>query len=161
MPEKFSFKQYYEQLNTIFSALVAIPLLLFIWLYLEASGSNITPIISGNAYNVVNFISSIGIFILIGYTFYLFRKGTSQIEANTLQDKLQHYKKLSIKTYVLLNIAGAIAVAGFYLVVSNTFVALYVIVLVLLSLLKPTTHRIVKILKLKGAEKDRVLKKND
>ena len=61
--------------------------------------------------------------------------------------------------FVLLEIGLVFSVVGYYLTVATSFVAMFVIVLVFFSLVKPTPYRIANSLRLKGKEKDIVLNK--
>lgn len=165
MPEpsqsnEYSVKPFYDKLNLVFNAILAPPLLAFVWAYLESTAGNLEPILDESSVNTVNFIMPLVVFGLIITSFYLFRNRLSTIEpSKSLSQKLEEYFTTCIVMYALLEFGLIISVVGYYLTLGNVFLGMFVVVLVFFSLHKPTPYRIAKNLRLKGDEKEQMIYK--
>ena len=157
--ENFSVKSFFEKINLIFHGILAIPLAIFGWLYLEAqNGSQLT--VEDVNMDVLNFIMPFFILGTIGASIFLFRNRLKLIDSKLLlPEKLDKYLLSSLIKFAGLELALILSVVGYYLSYSNTFVAMFVIVLVFFSLSKPTTYRVADALRLEGEERDLVINK--
>ena len=85
-----------------------------------------------------------------------FRKNIQNLKVTgvSFESKISGYLKATTVRYVIFAIVGFIAAFGLLFFGSVGFVILYAIVLILVSVLKPSSNRIVRIFKLKDAEKE-------
>jgi len=156
----YSVKPFYDKLNLVFNAILALPLLAFVWLYLESNAGRLLPILDNSAAETLNFIIPIIVFGVIFASFYLFRIRISKIDRSIdLEPKLNAYFVVCVVMYAMLESALVISLIGYYLTLANVFIGMFVIVLVFFSLHKPTPYRIVKNLQLEGEERDQMMQK--
>jgi hypothetical protein len=128
-------------------------------LYLEAQNGS-TLAVENAKMDVLNFVMPFFILAIIGGSIFLFRSHLKLIDTKLfLPDKLKKYLHSSLIKFAGLELALILSVVGYYLSYSNTFVAMFVIVLVFFSLSKPTTYRVADALRLEGEERDLVINK--
>ncbi|MDH5366024.1 MAG: hypothetical protein OEW67_03500 [Cyclobacteriaceae bacterium] len=155
----FSVKQFFDKINLIFHSILALPLLVFGWLFLEAKNGRFSAVETAGM-NIINFILPFLILIIIGFSFLVFKKELKKINNELpLSKKLESYLKCALMKFAGLEFALVLSVLGYYLTFTNTFVAMFMIILVFFSLSKPTPYRIVNNLQLKGEERDMVINK--
>ena len=80
---------------------------------------------------------------------------------HTLREKLIHYFRASLVKFAFLGAASIVAVTGLFLTTENLYVVLYIIVLMLFSINRPTVFRIARDLGLRDTEKDIVIHKKE
>ncbi|MDH5476631.1 MAG: hypothetical protein OEX22_13115 [Cyclobacteriaceae bacterium] len=155
----YSIKSFFDKINLFFHGILAVPLTVFGWLFLEAKDGRYSTVEVDNM-DVFNFLGPIVIFGIVGISFSLFKKKLRKIDNHLpLQEKLENYLKCSWIKFIGLELALILSVLGYYLTFTNTFVAMFMIVLVFFSLSKPTPYRVVESLQLKDDEKDSVVNK--
>ena len=153
--------EYYIRLNLVFHAILAAPLLLFIYIYLETRNGDMEPPIS-DAKNLgflqlsITFITAI--FVFLAFSWY--RTRLSQVKPKDhLIKKLEYYRKIGLVQYILFGVASFTTVLGLYLTGKGWYTGLYVIVLMLMSINRPTLKKISDDMRLKGEERQIVLHK--
>lgn len=77
-----------------------------------------------------------------------------QLEGIDLEGKILGYLKASTVRYVILALVGFIAAAGLFFFANLGFTVAYAIVLVLVSVYKPSPVRIIRLFRLRGEEKE-------
>ena len=144
--------KFYNQLNLIFNAILAPPLVAFVWLYLESNAGNILPVLDNESTsNILNFTIPILIIGMIVLAFFVFKSGLRTIDpAIELISKASVYREKSMLLYGILEVSLMLSVLGYYLTQEGVFLGMYMLVLVFFSLYKPTLGRIAKHLNLKG-----------
>ena len=78
---------------------------------------------------------------------------------DVLVAKLERYSKIGFVQYILFGLASFVTVLGLYLTGKGWYTGLYVIVLMLMSINRPTLKKISDDLQLKGEERQIVLHK--
>jgi hypothetical protein len=146
----------YNRINLIFHAILAPPLVVFVWLYLESNAGGISPVMeSVSAISVISFVFPILVVGIIAVAFYLFKSGLRRINPTIdLIEKAPIYAQKSIVLFVMLEVSLMVGVLGYYLTQKDLFLAMYIIVLIFFSLYKPTLERMSDHLGIKGEERD-------
>lgn len=152
-------KDYLRQLTTIAYLNMSIPLLLFGWLYLEASTHRLEPRVDPkNIVWIFSILTLMSVFLLyLGNKLYYQKLSIAQ-SINTLVEKLLIYKKAVYWRFLFFGIAGLIITLGIYITASELFAISFSIVIVLFSINNPSLIRIAKALKLKDKEKEIILR---
>jgi hypothetical protein len=157
----YSVKPFLDKINLIFNSILALPLVAFGWLYLEAKAERFEAFANSSTANIINFIFPFVVLSVIGVSGYLFKRKVSQIsKEKNLEAKLDEYLRIALMKYAGLVLALVISVIGYYLTLSNTMVVMFVIVLVFFSINKPSALRIANNLNLKDEDKDVMMNKN-
>jgi len=149
----------YNRLNLIFHAILAPPLVAFVWLYLESKSGSISPLLEDDSTaGTISLVFPIVVMGLIAGAFFLFKSGLRKINPSTqLIEKMKNYTRLSIVLFGMLEMGLILSVVGYYITQKDTFLAMYFVVLIFFSLYKPTLQRIVGHLNIKGDERDFVI----
>lgn len=156
----FSVKPFLDKINLIFNAILALPLVVFAWLYLEAKSGHVFTDFNPTVLNTLNFIIPILVLSIIGVTFRTFKRKVNAIAKDIpLSEKLDHYFTFEMYKYAGLESALIISTVGYYSTYSNTMVVMFVIVLVFFSLHKPMGSRIANNLGLGKEEKELLIRK--
>ena len=156
MSELLNAKEYIRKLVNIAYINVGIPLLFFIWVYLESSSEQLIPLI-GSEYKLTVFIPVLLIcliIIILGV-----RKFKLQLllcsATDRLADKLIMYQKGVTIRYIGYSISALLITIGFYLTDYHPFEVLFGIMIVLFSIHNPNARRVANDLKLK--KEDRII----
>lgn len=153
--------EYFIKLNLVFHAILAAPLLLFIYIYLETENGTMQPPVSsakslGFLQLAITLVTAI--FVFLAFSWYRTRINQVQLKERLTQ-KLGQYLKIGVVQYLLFGVASFAAVTGLYLTGKGWYTGLYVIVLMLMSINRPTLKKISDDLRLKGEERQIVLHK--
>ena len=151
-------KAFDQQMNLIFHAVLAGPLLFYGIAYLRTLDGSIPSYLGELPLTVRALISFLcGVLVLLA--FYIYRKEIrSAREEATLQEKLNRFFTGSLIHYGILELASIIAVLAFFLTYDHLFTAIYVAILFLMSINRPTPRRYVQDLFLKDEEREAILK---
>jgi hypothetical protein len=158
MRQDLTGKIYLQKLQTFAYLCLGLPLLFFIYSYLESSVDELIPLVP-IAYNVFVFFP---VLILTSGTLFLGAKSfkSSKLRATEISDfnhKLQVYQKASNTRFLSYGISTLLVTIGFYITNYQPFAILFGIMMVLFSINNPSTRKIVTDLKLKGEEKKAIL----
>jgi small-conductance mechanosensitive channel len=145
----------YTRLNLVFHAILALPLVAFVWLYLESKAGNSTPLVSEEyVIQSLNLVIPVLVLGLILAAFVIFKSGLRSINPkNELLARMTIYFNKSIVLFAMLEMALILSLVGYYLTQKDAMLAIYVIVLVFFSLYKPTLQRVSNQLGVKGEDK--------
>lgn len=157
--EKDPIRTTYEKLehNTLILIACSIPFFAVVYLYSQSESINRSsyylPEITGSI--LLGFI-----YVLLAFHYWKFHNAIKNILTNhhPLEAKIVLYKHATIHRFKTLLLSSLLCPLGLLLFENNGFIIAYALTLVFLSLGKPTPDRIVRLLKLKGEEKDRVIK---
>lgn len=154
-------KAFDQQMNLVFHAVLAGPLLFYGISYLRTIEGTNSPYLEEFSIGIKALISLLcGSFVF--FAFYLYRKETRQARSqHTLNDKLNRLYTGSLIHYALLEFASIIAVLAFFLTFDHLFTAIYVAILFLMSMNRPTPRKYVQDLLLRGEERDMVMYKKE
>jgi hypothetical protein len=105
-----------------------------------------------------SFLLGIQTFLLL-FQGYLFRTGIGRIHRQdlALEERVAVYGRKTLLRFWILFASAILSAAGLLLFDHAIFTVTFAITLVLLSLFKPAPDRVVRILKLKGEEKEAVM----
>jgi len=146
----------YNRLNLIFHAILAPPLVAFVWLYLESKSGSISPLLEDDAMTgIISLVFPIVVMGLIVGAFFLFKSALRKVDPVTkLMERMLNYTRVSIVLFGMLEMGLIFSVVGYYFTQKDIFLALYFVVLIFFSLYKPTLQRIASHLNIKGDERE-------
>lgn len=153
--EKDIIRQIYDRLERNLLLLMALPLPVFAVIYLQAGKDGFdqpTLAIFG-----ANFLLALAIFLL-GLQYFNFQRQINQIRMldEPLEIRMAKYEKAIMARYWILFIITWISGLGLYLFENQLFSVVFALTLIAFSLGKAMPRRIVKQLRLKGEEKEKV-----
>ena len=158
MQSNLSGRTYLQKLQTFAYGTLALPLLFFVYLYLESSVDRLEAPVP-EAYHLYAFIPTlIGCLILIIWTtrkFETLRK--EAVSKASFVEKLTLYQKANKFRFMNYALAATWCTIGFYFTNFQPFAVLFAIMIVLFSISNPTARRIVNELRLKDQEKQMIL----
>ena len=155
-------EKYFTSFNNVFHGIIAGPLLIFVYLFLQLDSGKMLPPLKGSNYFTLSMMAFAVDFIYIGWVFYKFRKDRrSLIGKYDLKQRLEAYRSVSYQFYFLMTLSGVLAIFAIYLTGEMSFSFIYLLQLFLLSIFRPSVHNICKYLDLKDEERDFVLKKKE
>ena len=149
----------YHRVNLIFHAMLAPPLVAFIWLYLESKATSVFPLINDElTRSIIVFTIPIFTVGLVVGAFFFFRFRLMAIRPTwELLVKVKTYSKKAIQFYALLEMSLIFNVLGYYMLQKDVFLIMYMVVLIFFSLYKPTLERIANHLNIKKETRDFVI----
>ena len=159
MSEIINGKEYVRKLINIAYLSIGIPLLFFIWVYLESTAETLNPIIH-QEYKIIVFIPVIIISIISifwGHKKYNFILSKAWGKDHLL-DKLNLYRQGTTIRFVTYSISSLLISIGYFLTDFQVFAALFGIMIVLFSINNPTARKVVTDLKLMDNDKANILK---
>ena len=151
-------KEYIRKLINIAYLSIGIPLLFFIWVYLESTAETLIPMIN-QEYTLAVFIPIIIFSLLLiiwGYKKY----NNSLSEARMIEplsDKLVVYQKGTAIRFITYSISSLLISIGFFLTDFQPFAALFGIMIVLFSINNPNARMVVRDLHLVENDKSIIL----
>jgi hypothetical protein len=148
----------YEKLERLVLILIAIPIPFFAIVYLDAQNRMLFE----NMPKLDSIWENIGfttIMVLLGLHYLNFHAEINKIKISNqdLVMKFQRYVRATSARYWLLMMVGLLCASCLLFFQNPLFTLFFAITLVFFSLGKPTPDRIVRLLKLKGEEKEAVL----
>lgn len=159
MSPQLNGKEYIRKLVNINSLSAVVPLLFFIWVYLESSSEQLIPLVDKESTMIV-FIPILIICTLVTiYGMKIFRSQLSKAsDSDLLSTKLDLYMKGAMYRSISYSIASMLISIGFFLTDFQVFPALFGITIILFSFANPNARRIVNDLKLRDRNKEIILK---
>ena len=159
MSEQLNGKEYIRKLKIIAHLNIGIPLLFFIYVYLESTAEKLNPLIA-EEFKMTVFIPICLtglVLIIIGHKKYN-QNISAAGEKEKLPEKLNCYKKGTTIRFISYSISALLISIGFYLTDFQPFAALFGIMIVLFSINNPTARKAVIDLRLKDKDKEIILK---
>ena len=148
-------KLYLQKLQTFAYLCLGLPLLFFIYLYLESSVDQLTGLIAEDHHMgfliVMTIVGILIIFVGIKKRRQLLEEA---MQKEKLVEKLKIYRLSNNLRFLSYGLSSSIVTIGFYLTNFQAFAALFGIMIVLFSIHNPNSRKIVTDLKLKGSEKE-------
>lgn len=155
MPKKRHFLsntyEYYNTLTLVFYLMVGMPLLFFVFIYLQyekVGGLSATESIQVLPHIVLPAVIMMSLY----FAYAIYKKQLRQRQPSAFKEKLRTFHEVSLYKYALLSLANFLAVIGIYFTGEQVFAGLYAIALVVFSLNRPTHHRISKDMQLSKEE---------
>ena len=159
MSEQLNGKEYIQKLKIIAHLNIGIPLLFFIYVYLESTAEKLNPLIAEEFKMTVFIPVCLAglVLIIIGHKKYN-QNISAAGEKEKLSEKLNRYKKGTTIRFISYSISALLISIGFYLTDFQPFAALFGIMIVLFSINNPTARKAVIDLRLKDKDKEIILK---
>lgn len=156
-------QQYFNTLNLMYYFMVAGPLGVFTYFYLNFSQQGIVQTAFPDQPDpVVIYIIPLATIIVMAFAHVIYRNLMHKIDLSLpLTEKLSKFAKYAIVKFALLEAASFLIVAGFALSKLKFYIILYVITLVVFSFHRPTQRRVSKDLKLNKEEKRKLWSEQD
>ena len=128
----------------IFHGIIASTMIPFAWVFLETQKEFPDgPLVSGTPGMVLNAVLVILSAGLIGLSQYLGRKSITKIrQQDQIREKLNVYLSEKIVLYAILESAALLSLVGLYLSKQHVFTVIYLIVLFVFSLQRPSFDRV-------------------
>ncbi|MFD2033479.1 hypothetical protein ACFSKL_01695 [Belliella marina] len=156
--EKDPIRIIYEKLerNTLILIACSIPVFAVVYLYSQSES------ISRSATELpelLDFILLGSIYGLLAVHYWNFHNSIKQILQHNqeLETKIQLYQQATIRRFWILLFSSILCSLGLFIFENNGYIIAYALTIVFLSLGKPSPDRIVRLLRLKGEEKERVI----
>ena len=149
-------KEYVRKLINIAYLSIGIPLLFFIWVYLESTAETLIPMIN-QEYTMVVFIPIL-IFSLLLILWGSKKYNNSLSEARLIEplsNKLVIYQKGTTIRFITYSISSLLISIGFFLTDFQPFAALFGIMIVFFSINNPNARKVVRDLHL--VENDKII----
>ena len=157
--EKDPIRPIYEKLerNTLILIACSIPFFAIVYLYSQSES------ISRASYDLPNLFDYILLGLIYGLLavhYWNFHKSIGKIlnEKQDLETKIHLYQQATIRRFWILFLSSFLCSLGLFLFENNGYIIAYALTIVFLSLGKPSPDRIVRLLRLKGEEKERVIR---
>lgn len=147
-------KEYMERLGLIYYGLIAPPLLLFAVVYLPLKDGVLkTPFQQYFWENALYYVAGLLLFLLVFFARRLFKRNLRVITGDwSFEQKLKGYQRASVLFYVFGFISGLSSVFLLFISEHQLFVATYPILLLLVSLHRPSIQRLKRELPLSEKE---------
>jgi hypothetical protein len=135
--------RFYQKLNMIFNGVVASSMIPFAILFLQNQKGLGSPLISQNDVVKIGLIAASLVLLALSH-----RYGQKWISKarnqDSLEQKLNAYLTEKVKHYAVIEAAALIALLGFYLLQEQIFSFVYVGILFVFSMHRPTFSRVSK-----------------
>ncbi len=138
--------RFLDRINLIFYFIVCVPLVLFAIVYLgyEKAGGLKDTVGDNFSIPVHVLIPLFALASLVGSWLYYRQALKTQLPSSGLSEKLRLFYKLLINRYLILIMGTLLVVLGLYLTREQLFSALYMVMLIASSLIRPTPARLIK-----------------
>lgn len=148
-------EQELNNLNIIYYAMVGLPLLAFLYLYLNVNdGQVFIEPLEAETEKIILIILPVICLMAIGFAFISYgKKISSANDLAKLDEKMKFFIRASITKYAAMEFASLVAVLGYFLTTHIIFTTIYVAILLLFSVNRPTKYRVKKDLRLKQDER--------
>lgn len=139
-------ERFYHRLNLIFNGIVAITLIPFVFSFLETQKEYPEPpVVADEKALVVKTVLIIISAAIIGFSRALSKRSLTKVKVlDGIESRLKTYLNEKIKHYAFLELAALLACAGLYLTKDHLFTFVYVFVLFIFSLGRPTFERVAR-----------------
>jgi hypothetical protein len=147
------------KLNNLFNGLIAVPLLLVGFGYLEISNGSWSAVIEPTNAIIISMVTGLG--ALITYISLQFKKETRKLTVfDTLQEKMAAYYALARFYYWSVFALSIIAATLLFMFAHLAFTVIYAFMLFWMSVFRPTLRSLADLFDLKDEEKTRFLNKD-
>lgn len=147
-------ERFYQKLNMIFHGIVASTMIPFAWAFLETQKEFPEGPLLDRSFVLVFEIGVIAVAaILIIYSHFSAKNGLEKVwrEAG-IEAKLSVYLQEKVKLYALLELAALLGFVGLYLTKEHLFTVVYLVVLFIFSLRRPSFDRVARETRIRSKE---------
>lgn len=148
-----------QQLQTVFYAIVAVPLLLFLMLYLDASQPGYRPYMSLESAVVVH----IGVWLVVlalsiwGLSSYR-KKNKNYSQAAPLEEKFAAYTRHSRQLHLFLGLLMMLPVAAIWVTGLLFYSIMFLLLLILMASVRPTIEHFITSFRLSKEEQGQLVR---
>ncbi len=136
-------EQFYNRLNLWFNGTVALSIIPFGIAFLDTQGEFPSPpLVDESITRMLQIVFSVAIAGLIWYGVTYSRKKLGMISSDSIPEKLQEYLAVKKISFFILEIGAMLGVIGLYLTKDQLFTGLYLVVMFVFSLTRPTFEKI-------------------
>lgn len=136
-------EKFYNRLNLWFNGTVAVSIIPFGFVFLDTQGEFPSPaLVDESATQALQIGIALLTAVLIWLGLNYSKKQLALIDDEAIADKLQSYLSIKIKSFFILEIGAVLAVVGLYLTKDHLFTGLYLVVMFVFSLARPTFEKI-------------------
>ncbi len=137
-------KEYLERLGLIYYGLIAPPLLLFPAVYLPLKDGVLQTSTQVSFWvNALYYVAGLLLFLVVFFARRLFKRNLAVITRDwPFEQKLNCYQRASLIFYIFVLISSLSSVGLLFITEHQLFVATYPILLLLISLYRPTVQRL-------------------
>ncbi|MDH5396935.1 MAG: hypothetical protein OEX02_02235 [Cyclobacteriaceae bacterium] len=152
---------FFIKINQIYHLIIATPLLAFIYLYLEKREETWIAVIHDQMYlEIISYTMAPTAVALAFLGFKLFKDRIDKsFEHKSLTDKLSVFSNAFLIQQTFFSLASATSILGLYLTGNNMFAILYVIMLFITSIQRPSASKVSHALKLPKEQREILTKK--
>ncbi|MAE86847.1 MAG: hypothetical protein CMB80_29195 [Flammeovirgaceae bacterium] len=136
-------ERFYNQVNLWFNGTVALSIIPFGLAFLDTQSEFPgPPLVVESVTNIlqVTFTLIAAFLVWLGLT--RSKKQLAQIDDKEIAEKLQSYLSIKVKSFLILELAAVLGVIGLYLTKNQLFTGLYLAVMFVFSLTRPTFEKI-------------------
>lgn len=158
-PQFTNSQEFLNKLQLFINALIALPMLGFIVLFLKIENKTYAPDFLGQDWTFyLRFIAFAGVttFVVMGMVFFR-KKRNALVPSMTIREKLEIYYSASIYRAWFFFAATLIALIGLALAAEQFYVIYYTLTLVVFSMTYPTIYRINRELRLNRDEREVII----
>lgn len=141
----------YNVLNLIFYAMVGVPLIIFLYLYLEIKdGTFVAESADEDLNMVLHILIPLFGLINIGLAYIFYRNVIKDVQSTApLREKLKKFYTASLMKYSFLSAATFLSLIGLFFTAQLIYVGFYLFVLLIFSLNRPSPFRFRRDMKIK------------
>jgi len=155
-------KEFKRKLMNVAYISIGLPMVLFLWLFLEMNHGDLAPKVMPPYEYLVIIFCGVSVGALIWMASKIFKSGIKLARNEPeLKEKLIIYEKISNQKFIHLMIASFITAAGLFLCANEVFGIIYAVLIIIFSLGNPTREKIVQDLRLNRSHKEVILKGMD
>ncbi|WP_421876072.1 hypothetical protein [Marinoscillum sp.] len=145
MAEKYNrWERFYNKLNLWFNGAVAISIIPFALIFLDTQSEfPDPPLVSAEVSPVIQGVVTVLVVLIVWFGIQFPARHQSELSAkNTIESKLDFYLKIRMKSYLILEVGAILVCLGFYLTKSQLFSGVYLAVMFVFSMIRPTFEKI-------------------
>ncbi|MDH5597503.1 MAG: hypothetical protein OEY34_00170 [Cyclobacteriaceae bacterium] len=153
-------EEFFIKINQTYHLLLSGPLIIFVLLFLEKGESDWRIRIGGEYLKLFTVITPVLAILLLVYAIVVTRKSNRNIDSTlNLKDKLIQFNSHFKTEQFLFFLSGIVSMGGLYFTGSKFCIMSYLLVLFAASILRPSTDRLKKSLRLSKIQHEILLKK--
>lgn len=136
-------ERFYNRLNLWFNGTVAFSIIPFGLIFLDTQSEfPEPPLISGL---LVRFLQGVIVTVcggLIWFGLHYAKKQLASLTEDTIDDRLVSYLAIRVRAFLILELGAVLAVIGFYLTKDQLFTGVYLVIMFVFSLSRPTFEKV-------------------
>ena len=136
-------ERFYNRLNLWFNGTVALSIIPFGIAFLDTQDEFPSPPIVDKSTTLgLQIVLSLIVAVIIWFGLHYSKKKLKAIPDGEIETKLQSYLTIKMRSFFILEIGAVLSVVGLYLTKDHLFTGLYLVVMFVFSLTRPTFEKI-------------------